>query len=305
MKIKAIFNREGGTFRTTDMTAYCERAEAIFRDAGHMLDTEAVAGRDIVGAIEKTAGQGYDAMIAGGGDGTISAAAGIAWKAGMPLGVVPAGTMNLFARSLKLPLDIWQVLEVLATAEVQRVDIATANGQPYVHQFSAGLHSRMVRLRNRMDYASRFGKMRASTSAALSVMFNPPRFEVMFDINADGKLDRKEVSAISVCNNPVDTNPLFYAEDLTTGKLGIYLASPLDPSGVAGLAIDILRGKLTENQAVTAATADVVKLHFPKHRQGVACVIDGELLRMPRDVEIRIHPKELQVLVAPKAKPQS
>ncbi|MUZ71348.1 diacylglycerol kinase family lipid kinase [Agrobacterium vitis] len=296
MKIKAVFNREGGTFRTTDMDAYCERAEQIFRDAGHEIDTMAVDGRDIVKTLEAAAQQGYDALIAGGGDGTISAAAGIAWKTGLPLGVVPAGTMNLFARSLKLPLDIWQVLEVLASAEVQSVDIATANGQPYVHQFSAGLHARMVRLRNRMDYASRFGKMRASTSAAISVMFNPPRFDVVFDIDADGRQDSKEVSAVSVCNNPVGANPLFYADDITTGQLGIYLAAPLDSVGMVGLAIDILRGKLTENQAVTSATSQIVKLHFPKHRHGVACVIDGELLHMPRDVEIRIHPGELKVL---------
>ncbi|WP_407815538.1 diacylglycerol kinase family protein, partial [Staphylococcus aureus] len=57
---------------------------------------------------------GIEGIIAGGGDGTISAAAGIAWKQGIALGIVPAGTMNLFARSLKLPLDIRQALETLA-----------------------------------------------------------------------------------------------------------------------------------------------------------------------------------------------
>ena len=46
-------------------------------------------------------------------------AAGIAWKAGIPLGVVPAGTMNLFARSLKLPLDINLVLDTLAAGKVE------------------------------------------------------------------------------------------------------------------------------------------------------------------------------------------
>ncbi|MNL75537.1 hypothetical protein D3C87_2013600 [compost metagenome] len=57
-----------------------------------------------------------------------------------------------------------------------------------------------------------------------------------------------------------------------------------------------MRGRMTENQAVTASTARMVKLHFPKHRKGAACVVDGELLRMPRDVEVKVHPGELKVL---------
>ncbi|MGG7518553.1 diacylglycerol/lipid kinase family protein [Allorhizobium undicola] len=297
MKIKAVLNRDGGTFRTTDMQAYCERAHAVFSQAGHELDCAVVAGKDITGALKQATHGGYDALIAGGGDGTISGAAAICWKAGIPLGIVPAGTMNLFARTLKLPLDIWQVLETLSSAEIKSVDIASANGHPFVHQFSAGMHARMVRLRNRMDFASRLGKMRASASAALSVMLNPPRFDVAFDINADGKVDQREVSAISVSNNPIGSNPLFYADDVTTGQLGIYLAAPLDTVGVVGLAVDILRGRLHENEAVTAAAAPLLKLHFPRLRKGAVCVIDGELLRMPRNIEIRSHPGELKVLV--------
>lgn len=295
MKIKAVFNRDGGTFRTTDMDAYCQKAMQVFQSAGHDITCVAVPGRELVAALNSAANEGYEALIAGGGDGTISAAAAIAWRSGLPLGVVPAGTMNLFARSLKLPLDIWQVLDVLAMADIKHVDIATVNGHPYVHQFSAGMHARMVRLRNRMDFASRLGKIRASASAALSVMFKPPHFDVAFDINGDGRSETREVSAISVCNNPVGSNALFFADDLTTGELGVYLAAPLDTVGVVGLALDLIRGRVSENQSVTAATSKTVRLHFPKHRKGVVCVVDGELMHMPRDVEVKIHPGELKV----------
>ncbi|NML74310.1 diacylglycerol kinase family lipid kinase [Rhizobium sp. S-51] len=298
MRLKAVFNRDGGTFRTTEMDAYCAQAEEIFRAAGHEVAFAIVAGKDVVETLERTAREdGVEALIAGGGDGTISAAAGIAWKAGLPLGVVPAGTMNLFARSLKLPLDIRAVLQTLAEGEVRSVDIATANGRPFVHQFSAGLHARMVRMRNAMNYGSRLGKMRASTRAALGVMLRPSRFEVIFDIDHDGRNEHRVVSAISVSNNPFGDNPLFFADDLTTGKLGVYLADPLEPAGVAKLAFDIVRGKMKDNGAVTASTAETVRLHFPKRRSGALCVLDGELLRMPRDVEIRLHPRELKVLV--------
>ncbi|PJI43696.1 MAG: diacylglycerol kinase [Rhizobium sp.] len=298
MKLKAVFNRDGGTFKTTDMDAYCARAEEIFAFAGHDISFSVVAGRDVVDRLEAASREeGVEALIAGGGDGTISAAAGIAWRAGIPLGVIPAGTMNLFARSLKLPLDINAVLETLAEGRVQAVDIATVNDRPFVHQFSAGLHARLVRMRNAMNFASRLGKMRASTRAAFGVMLRPSRFEVVFDIDHDGRNEHRVVSAISVSNNPFGENPLFFADDLTTGKLGVYLADSLKPIGVAKLAFDILRGRLKDNEAVSATTAEVVRLHFPKRRHGALCVVDGELIRMPRNVEIRLHAGELKVLV--------
>lgn len=299
MKIKAVLNRDGGTFKTTDMQAYCETATRAFAAKGHDLVCDVVGGDEVVQSLEQASKESdLGALLAGGGDGTISTAAGIAWEAGVPLGIIPAGTMNLFARSLQLPLDIWKVLDLLADATVVDVDIATANGRPFVHQFSAGLHARMVRMRNQMNFASRLGKIRASTSAAFGVMLDPPRFDVVFDIDGDGRSEERPVSAISVSNNPLGNNSLFFADRVDTGKLGVYLAEPLEPTGVGKLAFDIIRGKFKENEAVTASTAERVRLHFPKHRKGAACVLDGELLRMPADVEIKIHAGQLKVLVA-------
>jgi diacylglycerol kinase family enzyme len=236
-----------------------------------------------------------DGIVAGGGDGTISAAASIAWKNGVALGVVPAGTMNLFARSLKVPLDIWQALEVLAFGELDNVDIASANGRPFIHQFSAGLHARMVRYRNSYSYRSRLGKLRASARAAFGVVFNPPEFEVEFE--AAGMKESRRVSAISVSNNPFGENALLYADNLRSGELGFYTAKPLNPLGVARLAVDMLRGKFRENDAVMVMHPAEVNLHFPKLRAKANCVMDGELLPLERDVTVKLHPGELKVLV--------
>jgi hypothetical protein len=92
MKIHAVFNRDGGTFRTTDMDAYCGRAAEIFGNHGHVFSCEIVAGSDVEHVLQKGARRDdLDALIAGGGDGTISTAAAVCWREGMPLGVVPAG----------------------------------------------------------------------------------------------------------------------------------------------------------------------------------------------------------------------
>jgi diacylglycerol kinase family enzyme len=296
MKLIGFFNRDGGTFKTTDMAAYEMKAEQVFRDAGHDFEGLVVSGSEVVAAMERAARRDdIDGIVAGGGDGTISAAAAVAWKNGVALGVIPAGTMNLFARSLRLPLDIWQVLEVLAGGEVDRVDIGTANGRPFIHQFSAGLHARMVRYRNAYTYRSRFGKMSASTRAALGVVFNPPEFVV--DFEANGLRERRHVAAVSVSNNPFGANTLLYADDLRSGELGFYTAGPLRPPGVARLAIDMLRGRFHDNADVIVMHAREVSLHFPRLRSKANCVMDGELLPLTRDVALKLHAGELKVMV--------
>ncbi|MBD9371586.1 diacylglycerol kinase family lipid kinase [Rhizobium sp. ARZ01] len=296
MRIQAIFNKDGGTFRTTDMEAYVRYAETVFAAAGHHLDCDVVEGADIEMALRRCAGRtDLDAMLAGGGDGTISAAAGFAWESGISLGVVPAGTMNLFARSLRIPLNIWQAVETLAHGTVADADIGSANGRAFVHQFSAGMHARMVRLRNAMTYRSRPGKIAANIRAAIGVMLDPPQFEVEFDV--DGVREHRMVSAINVSNNRFGNDSLLYADDITGGHLGFYVAQPLATSGVARLAYDILRGKLRENATVTEMTGSAVELHFPKMDRAVNCVIDGELLPMGRDVSLRLHAGELKVIV--------
>ncbi|MBO6719183.1 MAG: diacylglycerol kinase family lipid kinase [Rhizobiaceae bacterium] len=300
MRLHMVLNRDGGTFRTLNMDAYCDRAREVLAGGGHDVSFDVAAAGDIDSALEMAAARkDIDAIVAGGGDGTISCAARIAWKAGMPLGVIPAGTMNLFARSLGLPLDLDAVLAVLAEAEIAPVDISSVNGQGFIHQFAIGLHPRMVRFRNRYDFATRLGKIRASTQAAIDVIFDPPSFVV--DAEIDGAPERTRVSMISVSNNPFGPDPLMFQDRLDTGQLGYYTAPPLPPAGVARLALDILSGRRDRNPHFTERRASTARLRFPRHRKSANMVLDGELLPLPREVDIRIHPGELKVLRPAKA----
>ncbi|PLU55256.1 diacylglycerol kinase [Sinorhizobium medicae] len=273
MKVKAIFNRDGGTFRTTDMDAFSRKVEEDFQAAGHRIEIAVVGSDEMRDALETACRRDdLDAIVAGGGDGTISAAAGVAWKTGMPLGIVPAGTRVIVAH------------------------IGSADGRAFVHQFSMGLHARMVRYRESYQFASRLGKISASTRAAIGVIFNPPDFEIEFD--ADGHRERRHVSAISVSNNHFGHDTLMYADDLTSGHLGFYTAPPLSPAGVTKLSFDILRGKFRSSTLISEMSALTVDLHFPKMDRKINCVIDGELVPIKSGkVALRVHPGELKLLV--------
>lgn len=298
MKIHAVFNRDGGTFQTMDMEDFCEEATRIFEAKGNEFTCDLVPGRRIKQALENVAASGdVEVLLAGGGDGTISTAAAIAWKAGIPLGVVPAGTMNLVARTLRVPLDLAEALEALAEGVVMEADICTANGRAFVHQFSIGMQARMVRLRDSYTFKSRAGKLMATTRAALGVILDPPVFKTVIDI--DGQSETRKISAMAVSNNHYGNEALLYADTLTGGQLGVYIAKPLSPTGMAKLAFDILSRRFRDNENIDEIGAQRVHLYFPKLYSKANAVIDGELVPLERDVTIRLHRGELKVL-APK-----
>lgn len=295
MRVIGVLNRDGGTFKTTDMAAFAERAVAIFAAHGHTLEPRIVAGAQLLYELTMAASEA-EVLLAGGGDGTISAAAAVAYRQGIPLAVLPAGTMNLFARSLRIPLNLDAALEALAGGEFKQVDIATANGRPFVHQFSVGLHPKLVKLRNALTYKSRIGKMIASTRASSGVILNPPNFRAEIKTRG-GTLESRRVAGISVSNNPLDEGHLPLADRLDRGVLGIYIIPPLTPRSLARLSLGILRGRFKSLPEVIDEEAREVSIRFPRKTSTASAVLDGELVDLADRIELKIHPGGLTVMV--------
>lgn len=299
MRVAAIFNRDSGTLRTMDLDAFCAEAMAVFAEAGHELQCHVVGGGDVLATIEKfSADPTVEAIIAAGGDGTISSAAAIAHRSGKILGVLPAGTMNLFARALGVPPDIRKALHAVAKGNVGQVDLATANNRPFVHQFGVGIHARLVRIRNGMVYRSRVGKMLASLRAIAAAALNPPRFEVEFE--DDSGRQKRIVSGIAVSNNPLDDGPVPVAQRLDSGRLGVYFATTVTTRELISLVIDVLVGRWRANPQVSELESASLILHFPRRKREVHAVIDGELIELERDVELTILPQALSVILPAK-----
>lgn len=90
-----------------------------------------------------------------GGDGSVSAAAVAASEAGLPLLVVPAGTLNHLATDLGLA-TITDVVAAVRDGEVVRADLAEIDGRPFVNAASIGVYPHLVDAREERE--ARLGK---------------------------------------------------------------------------------------------------------------------------------------------------
>lgn len=80
-----------------------------------------------------------DCVIVGGGDGTLNAAAPALMETGLPLGVLPLGTANDLARTLKIPADVVQASEVISSGVLHRIDLGRVNGHCFFNVANIGL----------------------------------------------------------------------------------------------------------------------------------------------------------------------
>jgi len=295
MRFVAVLNRDGGTLRTIDLDAFADRIKETLGAAGHDVSVKIVGGGEIVTALDKAAKQrGVDVVMAGGGDGTISAAAARLMGGKKALAVLPAGTMNLFARSLGIPLVLDDAVAAFATADVRPVDMALANGRPFVHQFSIGMHAKMVRLREKMDFGSRLGKMRASAKATYYTLKNPPSINAMLRI---GEADMKvKTTGIGVTNNLFGEGHLPYADHPDGGVLGIYVTAASERNELVRFFFNMARGRWHTNPHVDIYQATTMRISLPSRATRMKCVIDGELVKLERETSIEIKPKSLRVL---------
>ncbi len=138
-------------------------AAATLRAAG--LDVlEADCGADFSARI-RTRRDAIDCVVLGGGDGTVNAAAAALLDSGLPLGVLPLGTANDFARSIGIPLDLEAAARVIADGVSHRIDLGEVNGHAFLNVASVGMAADLARSLT-TQRKRRFGRFSYALTAA-------------------------------------------------------------------------------------------------------------------------------------------
>jgi diacylglycerol kinase family enzyme len=267
------------------------RAESEVRErfaaAGRTVRVAVCRSSDELLATARAAlADGCSALVGGGGDGTLGGLAALVADTATPLGVLPLGTLNHFARDLGIPLALPDAIDVILNGRVAAVDVGEVNGRVFLNNSSLGVYPNVVRLRERLQ-RSGLAKWIAMLWASLTVL----RLEV------EGMTELRRTPLVLVGNNAYRMEGLQAASrpSLHEGRLAVYLMNASHRRGLLRLALTVvLRGP---DAVPELETLSVTELTVETRRRHTQVALDGEVVDFVTPLHYRIRPAALRVLV--------
>ena len=119
--------------------------------------------------------EGFEKIVAAGGDGTINEVVNGLAGSNAALGLLPIGTMNVFATELGLPAhDLQLCWNIIQSENTRLVDLPSANGKYFVQLAGVGLDAQVVK-ETSLTLKRSFGPLSYLISAAQIAARQPPR----------------------------------------------------------------------------------------------------------------------------------
>ena len=300
MRTKIVVNTTAGRGRAGNVQPQMQTCLARHRVAADIVYTEAPGGA--VTLAVAAAREGYERVVAMGGDGTVTEVAnGLLLAAGegheAVLGIIPAGSGNDYAYGVGIPTRLEEACRRLAEGRVRSMDVmrVIADGQCHFFNNTVGVgFDADVLLETRK--LKRVRGLLLYLVALLRVLAADGRWPYPVNIALDGQpLPHHAVTLVSVCNGPRVGGGFYLTPDAKPddGLFDVIVADRMGRLRMASFVMRVMRG--------THVGAKPVSIQRARHllvegQRGLPAHMDGEVLcTAGRRFEIDILPGRLKV----------
>jgi diacylglycerol kinase family enzyme len=266
--------------------------DRVLREAG--FDVRDVEPSQITQAVRDAIAGGARRVAVAGGDGTISAAAAAVAKTDVELAVIPAGTLNHFARAHGIPMALNAACAAARMGRVTFADVAWVNGRLFLNTSSVGVYANFVRVRERFEPT--LGYWLASALAVVRTFVRVKAFNL--SLEAEG-IERQYHT------------PLVFI-GLGERELRLPMLGKRLQDGRAGLHVMVVRGRTRARMFALsfAAAARGIKAvsrtpHFDSilvtrctiEQRHSKVAVDGEIVEMDSPLEYELGRNALKIVV--------
>jgi diacylglycerol kinase (ATP) len=232
----------------------------------------------------------YDIIVAVGGDGTVNEVVQGIGHSDVTLGIIPGGSGNGLARHLEIPLEFDKAIQLLNKHQVKTIDIATINGYPFASIAGLGFDARVANKYRKVRQRGLYGYFRVVTREYFS--YREREFTLTFN---DQTFTRKALLLSIANSNQFGYNtiiaPTAKADD---GLLDIVIVKKF-PIGELPRMIGLLfTGKIDQSSYIESFKTKEI---FIERKRGKRVNIDGEAVKLGREIFIRIQPAAIKVIV--------
>ncbi len=235
---------------------------------------------------------GFDQVVAAGGDGTVNEVVNGLVGTHAALGLLPLGTMNVFANELGLPAgDLGRCWQIIQDEKARSIDLPSANGKHFVQLAGVGFDAQVVKETSRAFKRS-FGPLSYLVSAAQIAARRPPRLRIESE-----QAVTEEGSFVLVGNGRLYGGPFpfFKQAVLDDGLLDVLVFKRLNYIEIVRYMQDVIFSSQITSPEVEYFQTNSLRVTSDVD---VPVEIDGELVgNCP--VEFKIRRRGLRVLAPP------
>jgi len=298
MKILVILNSLSGQGSSPGGENKAEEIGKAFQAIGVDAQVRCAEAPDITAFTKRSMDSGFDAVVAAGGDGTINAVAAALVGTSIPLGIIPLGTLNHFARDLRIPFKLQEAARTVAEGKIHEIDVGEVNGHIFVNNSSIGLYPKAVRERNQEIVRLGRGKWPAMLDASIRVFLRFPLITVRLE-SSEGRLTRT-TPFLFVGNNEYEMKLLRIGNrrSLERGELCTYLLKHTGRVAFMRILLMAVLGMKHERDFAFMLSQQV---QVQMRRRRIMVSTDGQLIMLDTPLHYRIRPKALLVFMPEEA----
>jgi YegS/Rv2252/BmrU family lipid kinase len=295
-----LFNPVAGRFPSRLLT---ERAGRVLMEYGWQIYVEQTRGGDHTTELaQKAASENLDALFVAGGDGSIGKAAAGLVGSNTALGVLPAGTANVWAQEFGLPGLNWTKLDALeecahklGSGTIKAVDVGVCNGTPFMLWAGIGLDAFVV---HQLEPRKRWEKHFAVPKYAASIVKSARIWDGMsLELSTEGKVFHNDLLLAVVSNirryagGLAKLSPYAYLDD---GVMELWMFKGESLKDAVFHALNLLSGRHVKSDQVHALpfTSLTLRSKVPLFLQ-----LDGDPIDPSTAIEIEVKQQALKVLV--------
>ncbi|MFH1118927.1 MAG: diacylglycerol kinase family protein [Bacteroidota bacterium] len=238
----------------------------------------------------EAASSGVNIIVAVGGDGTLNQVVkGMKGSSSM-LGLVPSGSGNGLARYLKIPIDVEQSLRIIAQGKTQLIDTVSINDDLFVSIAGVGFDALVAK---RFSRGSRRGFFSYFKIVTREYAYYRPR---KYRMEIDGKQVTRQALFVSFANTDQFGYNTIISPDakIDDGLVDVCIVKKVPLLYAPRVVGQLLTRRLESSGIVEIIRARHIKLTRNKNR---VVNIDGEPVKLTRDLEITVNPLSLKIIV--------
>lgn len=293
-QLTVILNRESGTLMKLGPDLVEAELRGILEELGCEVEIRNVMGKEVQAALEAARQGTAEAVIVGGGDGTVASAATVFAGQEKPLGILPLGTFNLAARDVGMPLDWQEAAKLLVTAPVGEMDLLDVEGKLYLCVVVLGFYPSLAL--GQPEYHGNWvvKTFRTLVHALRSAATFPP---LNLRLNDGESVHTHRTRMVLMANN--DYEDMFgiipKRRSLDAGYFTVYISKHTSQFGLIKSVLSWILGRWKQDREITVLQATGLEIDVKRKRR-MAVMMDGELDKIDLPFRVQLRPKALRII---------